>query len=228
VGGGDQETGEALDAASDEARLIDDLRGGDECAFARLVDQHGSAMLRVAASYVKSRTVAEEVVQDTWLAVLNGLERFEGRSSLRTWIFRILTNAAKTRAEREGRIVSFSDIASATRNAEPALELERFLDASHGGPAGWWVAPLRRWPDDGPAERLFARETRARISRAIGALAPAQRIVITLRDVEGWSADEVCEALEISDENQRVLLNRARARVRRSLEQHLDASKGSA
>lgn len=168
--------------------------------------------------------MAEEVVQDTWIAVLGGVDRFEGRSSLKTWVFRILTNSAKTRAEREGRTVPLSDVSPVGFGDEQAVSPERFLNAEHGDRAGWWATPLQRWPDDNPAERLFARETRERISRAIGALPPTQRVVITLRDIEGWSADEVCDALELSEENQRLLLHRARSRARRSLERYFRGS----
>ncbi len=215
---------EAVLAPPDDDRLLRALRGGDPDAFATLVDRHASVMLRVASTYVGSLAVAEEVVQDTWIAVLGGLGRFEGRSSLKTWIFRILTNSAKTRAQREGRTVPFSDVSLVAVEDEHAVSPERFLDAGHGDRAGWWATPLQRWPDDNPAERLFARETRERISRAIEALPPTQRVVITLRDIEGWSADEVCDALELSDENQRLLLHRARSRARRSLERYFRGS----
>ncbi|MCA1700515.1 MAG: sigma-70 family RNA polymerase sigma factor [Actinobacteria bacterium] len=209
----------------DEARLLDALRRGDAEAFETIVHRHASAMLRVALTYVRSRAVAEEVVQDTWIAVLGAVDRFERRSSLKTWIFRILTNTAKTRAAREGRTVPFSDLPRAASQDESAVEPERFLD--QGSRAGSWAHALHRWADDSPAERLYARETRERVSRAIRALPPAQRIVLALRDVEGWSAAEVCDALELSDENQRVLLHRARSRVRRALERYFEGSQGS-
>ena len=218
---GQDETVAAIVPAPDDVRLLDALRRGDEAAFATLVDRHTLPMLRVAVTYVGSRAVAEEVVQDTWLAVLSGLDRFEGRSSLKTWIFRILTNAAKTRAEREGRTVPFSEWPPAVLGEEQAVGPERFLAAGQEGRAGWWATPLQRWPDDSPAARLFARETRERIGKAIGALPPTQRVVITLRDVEGWSPKEVCNVLEISETNQRVLLHRARTKVRRALDEYL-------
>ncbi len=222
VEGEQQETAEAFFATPDDVRLLEALRRDDKEAFATLVDRHASAMLRVASTYVRSRAVAEEVVQDTWIAVLRGLTRFEGRASLKTWIFRILTNTAKTRAEREGRTVPFADVTLGPED-ELSVSPERFL-GGRSDRAGWWAAPLQRWPDDKPAEQLFARETRERISRAIEALPSVQRIVITLRDIEGWSAEEVCSALELSDGNQRLLLHRARSRVRHSLERYLEGS----
>ncbi len=222
MGGRPEEIFESTAASPEDEQLLEALRRGEDGPFATLVDRHSSAMLHLASSYVRSRAVAEEVVQDAWVSVLRGIDRFEGRSSLKTWIFRILTNTAKTRAQREGRTVPFSDLAPEIGGGEPAVEPERFLDASHAGRAGWWAAPPRRWADESPSEQLFARETRERISRAIGALPPMQRVVITLRDVEGWAADEVCDALELSGENQRVLLHRARSRVRRSLERFVE------
>lgn len=220
---GSREDGvEMIVATPDEERLLGNLRRGDEEAFAALVDCHSSSMLRVATMYVRSRAVAEEVVQDTWIRVLRGVGRFEGRSSLKTWIFRILTNSAKTRAEQEGRSVPFSELAWPEADHPPSVDLSRFRDATHGERADWWVAPLNRWPNQDPSDRLFARETRTRIRRAIAGLPPKQRIVLTLRDIEGWSAEEVCDALELSDQNQRLLLHRARSRLRSSLERYLN------
>jgi RNA polymerase sigma-70 factor (ECF subfamily) len=171
-------------------------------------------------TYVRNRAVAEEVVQETWLGVIRGIERFEGRSSLRTWIFRITANIAKTRAERERRSVPFSALRMTEDADEAAVAPERFLDASHDRLAGHWTAPPARW-DTIPEERLQSKDTLARIRDAIETLPPAQRAVITLRDIEQWSSDEVCELLEVSEVNQRVLLHRARSKVRAALEQHL-------
>ena len=168
------------------------------------------SLLRVARMFVPTAAVAEDVVGETWLAVLNGIDRFEGRSSLKTWIFRILTNTAKTRGERERRSVPFSTL-DLEGGFEPAVERSRFTGTGH-----WAVLP-RAWPED----RLLANETRLVIERAIERLPPSLRTVITLRDVEGWTADEVRNALELSETNQRVLLHRARAKVRRALEQYL-------
>jgi RNA polymerase sigma-70 factor, ECF subfamily len=194
-----------------DARLVEGLRAGDEEVFTELIRELNPSLLRVARMFVPTAAVAEDVVQETWLAVLNGIDRFEGRSSLKTWIFRILTNTAKTRGERERRSVPFSALDPEDGGFEPAVERSRFTGTGH-----WAVLP-RAWPED----RLLAKETRAVVERAIERLPPSQRTVITLRDVEGWTADEVRNALELSETNQRVLLHRARAKVRRTLEQYL-------
>lgn len=202
--------------------LVEGLRRGDQQVFTDVVQRHASAMLRVARTHVRSRAVAEEVVQETWLRVIRGIDRFEARSSLKVWIFRILTNVAMTRARREGRSAPFTDLRReppVDGSVEPA---ERFLSSGHGQRAGSWATPLHRWPDESPTERLYARETRARLRGAIQALPPKQRIVLVLVDVEGWNTHEVCAALEISPQNQRTLLHRGRARLRRSLEAYLE------
>jgi RNA polymerase sigma-70 factor (ECF subfamily) len=174
-------------------------------------------MLRVARMFVSSRAVAEEVVQEAWLGVLKGIERFEGRSSLKTWIFRILTNTAKTRALREGRSIPFSSLAG---DDEPGgVEPERFLGDDTRFP-GHWAAPPQRW-DTSPEGRLLATETLDLIEREIAKLPPNQAIVVTMRDVEGFDAEDVRNALDISETNQRVLLHRARTKLRRALEEHL-------
>jgi RNA polymerase sigma-70 factor (ECF subfamily) len=173
--------------------------------------------------YVPSRAVAEDVVQETWLGVLQGLARFEGRSSLKTWIFRILTNRARTRGQREGRSIPFSAVWNPeTDSTEPAVDADRFSPPGSVD-AGHWVSRPRDW-EALPEDRLIGQETRAQIQQAIDALPDSQREVITLRDVEGWSAEEVCNVLQISESNQRVLLHRARSKVRRALEQYLDSS----
>ncbi len=202
----------------DDRELVRALRAGDERAFERLVDELGPSLLRVARLYVRSQAVAEEVVQEAWLGVLRGLDRFEGRSSLRTWIFRILTNTAKTRAVREGRSVPLSSLDDGAEDDGPAVDPDRFLSA--GRLEGHWASAVSRWSEQ-PEERLAALETMAVVQRAIDALPPTQRAVISLRDVEGWSSDEVRNVLELSETNQRVLLHRARARVRQALEEHL-------
>jgi RNA polymerase sigma-70 factor (ECF subfamily) len=194
-----------------DAKLVERLRVGDEQAFMELVLSLSPSLLRVARMFVPTAALAEDVVQETWLAVLKGIDGFEGRSSLKTWIFRILTNTAKTRGERERRSVPFSALDTEQGGFEPAVERSRFTGTGH-----WAVLP-RAWPED----RLLAAETLSVIERAIERLPPNQRVVITLRDVEGWSADEVRNALELSETNQRVLLHRARAKVRRALEQYL-------
>jgi RNA polymerase sigma-70 factor (ECF subfamily) len=172
-------------------------------------------MLRIARRYVHSPAVAEEVVQETWLGVLNGLERYEGRASLKTWIFRILTNRAMTRAEREGRTVPFSALGD---DDEPAVDPERFRPEGDQWPGGW-----KSFPSELPEDRLLARETLALVGEAIAGLPERQHVVIVMRDIEGWSAAEVCAALEISEANQRVLLHRARSKVRGALESYLEA-----
>lgn len=207
--------------AANDGALVDLLRAGDESAFAEIVDEWSAALLRVAQIYVSSRAVAEEVVADTWLAVLRGLPQFEGRSMLKTWVFRILTNTAKTRAQREGRTVPFSALRDPGRVPEPAVDPDRFLDEAHARWPGHWAAPPTRW-DTLPEERLLGDETRRVIEEAINDLPPGQRAVISLRDVEGWSADDVCNALEISESNQRVLLHRARAKVRQTIEEYVE------
>jgi RNA polymerase sigma-70 factor (ECF subfamily) len=201
-----------------EAQLLDALRAGDEHAFAALVREYHASLVRVARTYVSTLASAEEVVQETWLGVLNGLDRFEGRSSLRTWIFRILTNIAKTRAERDARAVPFSALGEPGTD-EPAVDPDRFEPAGARW-AGHWKSFPDRW-DTLPADRLASTETLARVRGAIETLPPAQARVITLRDVQGWSAEDVCSALGVSETNQRVLLHRARSKVRQALEEYL-------
>ncbi|HUZ82693.1 MAG TPA: sigma-70 family RNA polymerase sigma factor, partial [Gaiellaceae bacterium] len=164
-----------------------------------------------------TRALAEEVVQETWLRVLGALDRFEGRSSLKTWVFRILVNTAKTRAQREGRVLPFSALQDPARVPQAALGPERFLPGDDAHHPGGWSSP----PRDLPEERLIASETRDVVARAIDALPANQRAVISLRDVEGWSSDEVRNALDLSEVNQRVLLHRARSKVRQALEEYL-------
>jgi RNA polymerase sigma-70 factor (ECF subfamily) len=200
-----------------DAELLARLRAGDEGAFMELVDRYGPLMLRIALSHVPSRAVAEEVVQEAWLGVLQGLGRFEGRSSLKTWILRILTNRARTRGERERRSVPFSSFETAD---EPSVDPDRFLPPDHPLYPGGWSVPPRAWPED----RLLAKETLAQVRDSIAKLPPRQQEVIILRDVEGWDPEEVSGALEISDGNQRVLLHRARSKVRGDLEQYFEVA----
>jgi RNA polymerase sigma-70 factor (ECF subfamily) len=211
----------ALSAANDEAHLVDGLRRGDERAFADLMATHNAALLHVAMTYVSSRAVAEEVVQETWLGVVRSLDRFEGRSSLKTWIFKILANTARTRGARERRSVPFSSLAAAESEEGPSLDPDRFFPPDHDRYPGHWSAGPTAWPT--PEEGLLAGETREVIVSAIDRLPPAQRTVIALRDIEGWSPEEVCDALELTQGNQRVLLHRARTRVRERLERHFGA-----
>ena len=200
-----------------EEKLLESLRAGDEAAFRELVREYQPSLVRVARIYVSSQATAEEVAQETWLGVLNGLDRFEGRSSLRTWIFRILTNIAKTRAVREGRTLPFSALQDPGRVPEAAVDADRFLDPEHPRWPGHWALKPEAWPEDA----LLAAETRKRLAEAIEALPASQRAVISLRDIEGWSSEEVRNALELSETNQRVLLHRARSKVRVALEEYL-------
>jgi len=203
-----------------DAELVSALQQGDEKAFLALVERYHATMVRVARGYVASRAVAEEVAQETWLGVLQGIDRFEGRSSLRTWIFRILTNRAKTRGQREARTIPFSSLGPEGEDGGPSVDPERFRAAEDRVAPGAWADPPREWGHD-PVRRLLGRETLGLIGAAIDELPPVQREVIVLRDVEGWEAAEVCDALELSEGNQRVLLHRARSRVRSALEEHL-------
>jgi RNA polymerase sigma-70 factor (ECF subfamily) len=212
------ETGDVNDV-----ELVESLRKGDEEAFRRLIDEQSPALLRVAIGYVGSRATAEDVLQETWVGVLRGVDRFEGRSSLRTWIFRILTNTAKTRAARESRAVPFSSLAGDHGSGEgPVVDPDRFLPADHASEPGHWALAPRRW--DTPEEGLLSGEIREVILAAIDSLPPSQRIVVSLRDIEGWPADEVCEVLELSEGNQRVLLHRGRSKVRGELERYFEAA----
>jgi RNA polymerase sigma-70 factor (ECF subfamily) len=210
----------AATATLDERRLIAALRDRDEQAFASLLQMYHSALVRMAMSYVRDRQVAEEVAQETWLGVIRGIDRFRGESSLKTWIFRILTNTAKTRAVRENRSIPLSSLGGDAD--EEAVDPERFFPDGDRW-AGHWISSPGSWREL-PEEILASREAIARIRAAIDALPPTQQQVISLRDIEGWSSEEVCSLLSISETNQRVLLHRARSKVRRALEELLTES----
>ena len=201
--------------------LVAGLRAGDERAFATLIDRHSSAMVRVALAYVPSRAVADEVVQEAWIGVVRGIGDFEGRSSLKTWIFRILTNIAMRAGSKEARSVPFAALAAEEDTGEPSVDPDRFLPADHELFPGHWATMPAAWPT--PEEGLLSGELRDIILRAIADLPAAQRTVIGLRDIEGWASDEVSDALEISAGNQRVLLHRARSKVRNTIEEYLGA-----
>ncbi len=206
---------------TDERRLIESLKAGDERAFAWLLDQYSSALLRVAMTHVATRAVAEEVVQETWLGVISGIDRFEGRSSLKTWIFRILTNTASTR----GRSASGARCPS-PRWRRPTTTRRRSTPTASlrpTTPAIRTTGRSARAPGRRRRTGCLSSETREVILRAIDALPEAQRVVVTLRDLEGWEPEEVCDALTLSDGNQRVLLHRARTKVRAALESYLGA-----
>ena len=209
---------QASKASAAETELLARLRAGDERAFEAVVARHYGTMLAVAQTYVKGRSVAEEVVQETWLGVIQGLDRFEGRSSLKTWILSILVHKAKTRGVREARTVPFASLGP--EDAEPAVAPERFRGAWDVFPGHW-----RAYPGNWHASAEVTaqdRETLRVAMRAIAELPSAQSTVIRMRDVEGYSSEEVCAALDVSEGNQRVLLHRARSRVRSALERHLD------
>jgi RNA polymerase sigma-70 factor (ECF subfamily) len=211
--------GALLEQADPDAELLQRLRRGEEGAFLELVQRYGPVMHRLAMSYVRCSSVAEEVVQDVWIGALRSLERFEGRSTLRTWLLRILANRARTRGAREARCLPFSAL---VREDEPAVDPERFQGPDDRFPGGWTVFPTA-W-DAVPEARLLARETLELVDAAIKRLPPRQQEVIVLRDVEGWSPEEVCHALDLTAANQRVLLHRARSRVRESLASYLEAA----
>lgn len=203
----------------DDQRVLDALRAGDEAVFASLVECHGATMKRVARAYVATESVAEEVVQDAWLAVLAGLDSFQGRSSLKTWIFQILVNRARTRGAREHRCLPFSSLPSAGEDGDRAAPDDWFIAPAAPGRTGWWAQPPRPWQQ--PQERLEALETREELRSALARLPTAQQLVVSLRDVEGLSCDEVCDVLDISPGNQRVLLHRGRTRLRAALDRNL-------
>ncbi|MFN8475561.1 MAG: sigma-70 family RNA polymerase sigma factor [Anaerolineae bacterium] len=214
-----EESSDQTSLSSEDLALVMALRRGDEAAFVTLVNRYHASLVRVALAYVPDRTAAEEVAQETWLGVIQGLGRFEGRSSLKTWIFRILVNSAKTRGVRESRSIPFSTLEDPESGDEPSVDASRFLPADHNKwPHHWAIAPDSWGELD---DVLASRMTREHVERAIAALPPAQREVITLRDIEGWTSEEVCEALVISESNQRVLLHRARSKVRQALANYL-------
>jgi RNA polymerase sigma-70 factor (ECF subfamily) len=198
--------------------VVERLRGGDEAAFRALVLRHHSAMVRFAETFVPSRAIAEEVAQEAWLGVIKGIDRFEGRSSLSTWIFRIVANIARTRGAREKRTAPSMTLADELADAAgPSVPASRF-----SGPRGrgGWSDPPARWSEL-PDEQLLARATFERISTLAALLSENQRRVFVLRDVEGYTSAEVCEMLELSEVNQRVLLHRARSHIRAALEDEL-------
>ncbi|PYO79118.1 MAG: RNA polymerase subunit sigma-24 [Gemmatimonadetes bacterium] len=205
----------------EDAELVDGLKCRDEAAFVTLLERYQGQLLRLALVYCRTKDIAEEIVQDTWLAVIQGIDRFEGRATFKTWLFQILVNRARTRAVKEGRSLSFSSITDeAEMPGEPAVPPERFRAADDPWP-NHWALPPHSWGESSDA-RLLAAETMDLVNRAIAQLPPAQQQVITLRDIEGWTSEVVCNVLEISETNQRVLLHRARSRVRAALEAHFD------
>ena len=198
----------------DEGDLLERLRARDESAFAELVRMWSPSMLRLARMYVRDQAAAEEVVQEAWLGVLQGIDRFEGRSSLKTWVYRILVNRAMTKGAREARSVPFATLAANEVAGEDAV-----VDADRFTRDGAWASPPSRWQDQ-PELALRSAETLDVVRAAVAQLPEMQRAVITMRDLEGFDAEDTRNALEISESNQRVLLHRARAKVRAALEQH--------
>lgn len=205
---------------SDDRVLVAALRRGDEDAFGWLVDRYHGSLRRLARTYLATPAVVDDVVQETWLAVIKGIDRFEGRAAVSTWLYRILANIARTRGVREHRTIPFSSAVGAlVEGVGPAVEPDRFAAADPG--YGHWAAAPTPW-DDEPEASLESQETLAAVRAAVDALPPAQREVITLRDLEGWTSTEVRNALDLSETNQRVLLHRARAKVRRALEEYFE------
>jgi RNA polymerase sigma-70 factor, ECF subfamily len=202
--------------ASDE-QIVAALRAGDERAFRELFRRHSPAMKRLARGYVESDAVAEEVVQEAWVAILRGIDRFEGRSAFGTWMFSILINQAKSHGRRERRAAPFSSLAAG--DDQPAVSADRFGRDDEAWP-GHWATPPRPWQK--PDRRLLSLEVRKQLKDALAQLPDRQRLIVGLRDIEGLSAEEVCGLLDLSQENQRVLLHRGRSRLRAALEEYTD------
>ncbi len=202
--------GRKHDAVDEDARLLERLRAGDERAFVTLVGRHHDSMLRLASTFVHSHAVAEEVVQDTWLGVVRGIDRFEGRSSLRTWLLAILVNRARSAGAREARSVAAPD------------ELLAAVDASRFDASGAWSSPPEHWVDD-VEERVGAAALRSEILASLAEMPARQRAVVMLRDVDGLRSDEVCEVLALTPANERVLLHRGRSHLRQRLEDRIEA-----
>lgn len=214
-----EEPGLATEGPGLDGAMVERLRAGDESAFRELVRRHHTAMVRFAETFVPSRAVAEEVVQEAWLGVVKGIDRFEGRAALSTWIFRIVANIARTQGQRERRTVPTANLSDELADGRPSVPPGRF----RGPPGrGAWSYPPAPWSGL-PDERLLARSTFERVAAIASGLSENQRQVLVLRDIEGWSPAEVCNLLELSEVNQRVLLHRARSRVRAALEDELGA-----
>ncbi len=208
-----------LPSRGGDATLVEALRAGDEATFADLVERYHSSLVRLARLHVPG-SAAEDVAQETWVALLRGLDQFEGRSSLKTWLFRVLVNRARTRATRDARTVAFSSLVNAeTETFDLAVSPERFRGAEDRWPGHWLVPPIGALPE----QQLLADELNAHIRAALAQLPPAQREVVSLRDIDDLGADEVCQLLGLTDANQRVLLHRGRSKVRAALEEYLAA-----
>jgi RNA polymerase sigma-70 factor, ECF subfamily len=201
-----------------ECDAVEAFRTRDESAVRALYDQHLPIMRRMARNYVRSEAVAEEVVQETWLAVMRGIDRFQGRAAFSTWMYSILINQAKTHSARENRMLPFSAVGGG-EDDERAVDPDRFQTDDDAWP-GHWATPPRPWQK--PERRLLSLEVREQLKRALADLPERQRAIVALRDIEGLSSDEVCERLSLSAENQRVLLHRGRSRLRAALEEYFD------
>ncbi|MDP1731095.1 MAG: sigma-70 family RNA polymerase sigma factor [Devosia sp.] len=195
--------------SSDDGRMLEMLRNGDETAFRTLVRRHHAAMISFARSFLRERASAEEAVQDSWVAVISGIRSFEGRSSLKSWIFAIVANKARTKAKRDGRMVPFSDFGEAD---EPAVDADRFTAE------GSWESPPGSWSDLNPERIVAGRQLLAHVMAILETLPLGQKTVVLLRDIEGLSAPEACDVLNISEANQRILLHRGRSRLRQAVE----------
>ena len=208
-------------ALTEEAVLIQRLRAGDETAFTEMVNQYHGALIRLALAHVSDRSVAEEVVQDVWMAVLEGIDRFEGRSSLKTWVFSILTNKAKTRGVRESRSIAMSALsAEGEEGDDPTVDPSRFRTNGHW--KDYWTDYPQSWDEGTPERRLLEKEGAGLLEQAIAALPSRLKQVLIMRDVEGLDSKDVCVLLSISEANQRVLLHRARGKVRQAMETYLE------
>jgi RNA polymerase sigma-70 factor (ECF subfamily) len=206
--------------------LVSALLDGDEAAFLSLFSQYQPSMLRICGIFLNDPAVAEEVVQDTWLDMIQGLNRFEGRSSLKTWLFTILTNKAKTRSKRESRSIPLSELLDLELGESgPSVDPERFLSAGQRW-AGHWAVPPKPW-ERSTEDEILTEELLNTIKSAVRLLPEGQRTVFSMRDIEGWNSEEVCNVLGLSETNQRVLLHRARSKVRRALEGYFDEKVGS-
>jgi RNA polymerase sigma-70 factor, ECF subfamily len=210
----------AENAVSSDQQVIAAFRARDESTIRAVYEQQLPIMRRMARNYVRSDAMAEDVVQETWLAVVTGIDRFQGRAALSTWMYSILINQAKTHSVRENRMLPFSAMGAGDAE-EPAVDAERFQGDSDASP-GHWATPPRPWHK--PERRLLSLETREQLRRALAELPERQRVIVALRDVEGVPAEEVCRRLSLSPENQRVLLHRGRSRLRAALEEYFDES----
>jgi RNA polymerase sigma-70 factor (ECF subfamily) len=215
----EQTVGRSTVTASDE-QTVAALRAGDERTFRELFARTYPMMKRVARGYVASDAVAEEIVQETWMAIVTGIDRFEARSALGTWIFSILTYQAKSHSARERRALPLSSVTPSDAD-EPSVDPDRFQKDDEAWP-GHWATPPRPWQK--PERRLLSLEARERLKQALAQLPERQRLIVGLRDIDGHSAEEVCELLGLSQENQRVLLHRGRSRLRTVLEEYVDGA----